>query len=171
MGVRPLDYLAGARARRLRLGFADLAGLLGGLGVSYDSAIGRAVASAVAALTRGAAEAESGRIAERLGALEPAALLWPAPPAETPVPGLAEAARAALDAARTTLDEAQRDREWLEHAVAELSALAAEPGEEETLSDARATMQSGAKISDELANRRFRAPEYSECQIRRIIYG
>ena len=61
------------------------------------------------------------------------------------------AARAALATARATLDEAQRDREWLEHAVAELSALAAEPGEEESLSEARATMQSGAKISDELA--------------------
>lgn len=27
------------------------------------------------------------------------------------------------------------------------------------------------QISDELANRRFRAPEYSERQLRRIIYG
>ena len=61
-------------------------------------------------------------------------------------------ARAALDTARTTLDEAQRDREWLEHAVAELTALAPEPGEEEALSEARAAMQSGAKLSDELAN-------------------
>ena len=60
--------------------------------------------------------------------------------------------RAALDTARTTLDEARRDREWLEHAVAELTALEAEPGEEESLSEARATMQSGAKLSDELAN-------------------
>jgi hypothetical protein len=97
--VRALDRLGGGRARRLRLGFADLAGLLAGLGLPYDSPEARAVAAAVAALTRGAAEAESGRMAERLGASEPAALTWPAPPAETPVPGLAEAARAALDAA------------------------------------------------------------------------
>ena len=95
--VRALDRLAGGRARRLRLGFADLAGLLAGLSLSYDSPEARAVAAAVSALTRGAAEAESGRLAERLGALEPVALNWPAPPAETPVPGLAEAARAALD--------------------------------------------------------------------------
>jgi hypothetical protein len=57
------------------------------------------VGAAIAALTRGAAEAESGRIAERLGAREPVCLLAPAPPGETPVPGLAAAARAALDAA------------------------------------------------------------------------
>jgi hypothetical protein len=99
VGVRALDALAGGRSRRLRLGFADLAGLLAGLGLPYDSPAARAVAAAVAALTRGAAEAESGRMAGRRGALEPVALAWPAPPAETPVPGLAEAARAALDAA------------------------------------------------------------------------
>ncbi|WP_188900049.1 TSCPD domain-containing protein [Caldovatus sediminis] len=100
VGVRALDLLAGGKARRLRLGFADLAGLLAGLGLAYDSAEGRNAAAAVAALTRGAAEAESGRLAARHGALEPVALFWPAPPAATPgVPGLAEAARAALDAA------------------------------------------------------------------------
>jgi ribonucleoside-diphosphate reductase alpha chain len=98
-GIRALDRLAGGRSRRLRLGFAGLAGLLAGLGLSYDSPDARAVAAALAALTRGAAEAESGRMADRLGALEPVALLAPAPPAVTPVPGLAAAARAALDAA------------------------------------------------------------------------
>ena len=61
--------------------------------------IKRYTLAAIAALTRGAAEAESGRIATLLGAREPVALLWPAPPAATPVPGLAAAARAALDAA------------------------------------------------------------------------
>jgi ribonucleoside-diphosphate reductase alpha chain len=99
VAVRALHFLSGGRARRLRLGFADLAGLLARLGLAYDSAEARAVAAAVAALTRGAAEAESGRMAERLGALEPVALIWPAPPTETPVPGLPEAARAALDSA------------------------------------------------------------------------
>ncbi len=99
LAVRALDALGGAKASKLRIGFADLAGLLAALGLAYDSAEARATAAAVAALTRGAAEAESGRIAARLGAREPVALLWPAPPAETPVPGLAAAARAALDAA------------------------------------------------------------------------
>lgn len=99
VGVRALDILTGGKARRLRLGFADLAGLLAGLGLAYDSEEGRAVGAAVAALTRGAAEAESGRLAARHGALEPVALLWPSLPAATAVPGLAEAARAALDEA------------------------------------------------------------------------
>jgi hypothetical protein len=99
VAVRALDIWTGAKAARLGIGFADLAGLLAGLGLRYDSAEARAVGAAIAALTRGAAEAESGRIAERLGAREPVALLAPAPPGETPIPGLAAAARAALDAA------------------------------------------------------------------------
>ncbi len=99
LGVLAMDCLGHGRASRLRLGFADLAGLLAGLGLPYDSAEARSVGAAVAALARGAAEAESGRLADRLGAREPLALIWPCPPAATPVPGLAEAARAALDAA------------------------------------------------------------------------
>ena len=99
IGVRFLDALGSTRAGRLRLGFADMAGLLAALGLAYDSTEGRHVAAGIAALTRGAAEAESGRIAGRLGAREPVALLWPAPPEATALPGLAAAARAALDAA------------------------------------------------------------------------
>jgi hypothetical protein len=99
LGVRALDIWTGAKCARLSLGFADLAGLIAGFGLPYDSPGARAVGAAIAALTRGAAEAESGRIADRLGAREPVALLAPAPPGETPVPGLAAAARAALDAA------------------------------------------------------------------------
>lgn len=99
IGVRTLDALACGRALRLNLGVADLAGLLAGLGLPYDGAEARAVGAALAALARGAAEAESGRLAARLGAREPVALIAPAPPAATVVPGLAEAARAALDAA------------------------------------------------------------------------
>jgi hypothetical protein len=99
LGVRVLDIWTGAKAPRLALGFADLAGLLAALGLAYDSPEARAVGAAIAALTRGAAEAESGRIADRLGAREPVALLAPAPPGATVVPGLAAAARAALDAA------------------------------------------------------------------------
>ncbi|WP_191084042.1 TSCPD domain-containing protein [Roseococcus microcysteis] len=99
LGLRFLDASTGGKPLKLRLGFADLAGLLAGLGLPYDSAGARQVAAAIAAITRGAAETESGRLAQRLGAREPVALIWPEPPAETPVPGLAAAARAALDAA------------------------------------------------------------------------
>ena len=57
----------------------------------------------------------------------------------------------ALAAARAELETVARDRAWLEHAVAELTALAAEPGEEETLADKRRTMQRAEKIADDLA--------------------
>lgn len=99
LGVRVLDILGHGRAPRLRLGFADLAGLLAAVRLPYGAPEAQSVAAAIAALTRGAAEAESGRLADRHGALHPVALIWPEPPAATPVPGLAEAARAALDAA------------------------------------------------------------------------
>jgi hypothetical protein len=99
LGLRFLDAVTAGKSARLRLGFTDLAGLLAGLGLPYDSEGARRTAAAIAALTRGAAEAESGRLAERLGAREPVALIWPEAPADTPVPGLAAAARAALDAA------------------------------------------------------------------------
>ncbi len=59
-------------------------------------------------------------------------------------------AEATLEAARTALADAERDREWLEHAVAELRAFAPEPGEEAELAGRRATMQRGEKIADEL---------------------
>lgn len=59
-------------------------------------------------------------------------------------------AEAALAHARATQDSAAQDREWLEHAVAELGALAPEPGEEAQLADRRATMQRGEKIASEL---------------------
>lgn len=59
-------------------------------------------------------------------------------------------AQAALAAAREALETAARDREWLEHAVAELAALAPEPGEEQLLADARSTMQKGARLADDL---------------------
>lgn len=56
----------------------------------------------------------------------------------------------ALDAARTDLDNAARDREWLDHAVAELSRFGAEPGEEAILAAERADMQKGARLADDL---------------------
>ncbi|MFS2112092.1 DNA repair protein RecN [Sphingomonas sp. Sphisp140] len=59
-------------------------------------------------------------------------------------------AEAALAVARAEQDVAERDREWLEHAVAELRALAPETGEEEALAERRASMQRGEKIAGEL---------------------
>ena len=61
------------------------------------------------------------------------------------------AAEDRLAVARAELEQAGRDREWLEHAVAELIALAPEPGEEEALADRRAAMQRGQKAAGELA--------------------
>ena len=59
-------------------------------------------------------------------------------------------AEAALESARTAIEDAERDREWLTHAVKELSAFGAEPGEEASLAERRAAMQRGEKIADEL---------------------
>ncbi|PTD17627.1 DNA repair protein RecN [Sphingomonas fennica] len=60
------------------------------------------------------------------------------------------AAEERLAGAVADLENAARDREWLEHAVAELNALAAEAGEEEALSTARADMQKGARLAEDL---------------------
>ena len=60
-------------------------------------------------------------------------------------------AAAMLDEARRSLADADRDREWLVHNVAELDAFAPEAGEEEMLAAARATMQRGERLSGELA--------------------
>ena len=59
-------------------------------------------------------------------------------------------AEGALAQARAEIETAARDREWLEHAVGELDALAPEPGEEETLADRRRTMQRAEKVADDL---------------------
>ncbi len=60
-------------------------------------------------------------------------------------------AEAALATARQALEDAERDREWLAHAVAELKAFDPQPGEEEELAARRALMQRGEKIAAELA--------------------
>ncbi|MEY2883700.1 MAG: hypothetical protein RL490_1424, partial [Pseudomonadota bacterium] len=62
-----------------------------------------------------------------------------------------QAARTAEAEAAARLEADARDREWLDHAVAELTALAALPGEEAELAEARATMQKGARLTDDLA--------------------
>lgn len=67
------------------------------------------------------------------------------------------AAHAAWKAAATATAEAEataerdaRDRDWLAHAVAELTALKPKPGEEAELAEARSTMQKGARLADSL---------------------
>ncbi len=60
------------------------------------------------------------------------------------------AADTALSAAREALDAALADRDWLTHAVAELTALGALPGEEATLAEARSAMQKGARLTEDL---------------------
>ncbi len=62
-----------------------------------------------------------------------------------------QAARVALDAAQVEAETASRDREWLEHAVAELSAFAATDGEEDALADERAALKKGERLAEDLA--------------------
>jgi DNA repair protein RecN (Recombination protein N) len=58
---------------------------------------------------------------------------------------------AALEAARRAMADAQRDEEWLRHAVGELSELRPEPGEEEQLAQARHAMQQAARRAEGIA--------------------
>ncbi|HEX8379457.1 MAG TPA: AAA family ATPase, partial [Allosphingosinicella sp.] len=60
-------------------------------------------------------------------------------------------AEAALAGAREDLEGAARDREWLEHSVAELRKLAPQPGEEESLAGLRSDMQKGARLAEDIA--------------------
>jgi DNA repair protein RecN (Recombination protein N) len=55
-----------------------------------------------------------------------------------------------LAAAREALANAARERDYLDHAVAELTSFAPEPGEEETLAAERSDMQKGARLTDDL---------------------
>jgi DNA repair protein RecN (Recombination protein N) len=57
---------------------------------------------------------------------------------------------AALLDAREAGAAAERDREWLEHAVSEIESLAPEEGEETRLAEARAAMQAGIKAGESL---------------------
>jgi DNA repair protein RecN (Recombination protein N) len=56
-----------------------------------------------------------------------------------------------LSEARAAAAAAERDREWLEHASAEIAQLAPEPGEETRLAEDRAAMQAGLKAGESLA--------------------
>ena len=60
-------------------------------------------------------------------------------------------AEAALAAAREQVESSARDRDWLAHAVEELTRLAAEPGEEAALAEFRANMQKGARLAEDIA--------------------
>src|SRR5213075_1370905 len=55
-----------------------------------------------------------------------------------------------LAEAKEAAAAAERDREWLEHAAKEISALTPEPGEETRLAEERAAMQAGAKAGEAL---------------------
>lgn len=59
-------------------------------------------------------------------------------------------AKVRLDIAREALENAARDQEWLEHAVAELTAFNPQPGEEEQLAGERSDMQKGERIAEDL---------------------
>ena len=56
----------------------------------------------------------------------------------------------ALAVARAEIDAAARDRDYLDHAVAELRQLAPEPGEEELLADRRRSMQRAEKVAEDM---------------------
>ncbi|MBU0556933.1 MAG: DNA repair protein RecN [Alphaproteobacteria bacterium] len=62
-----------------------------------------------------------------------------------------QAAQVQLAEARETLETAARERDYLAHAVAELTAFAPEPGEEEALATERADMQKGARLTEDMA--------------------
>lgn len=62
-----------------------------------------------------------------------------------------QAAERALAEAREAIAAAQRDEEWLRHAVDELSALAPEEGEEEALAEERQRLQQGERRGEAIA--------------------
>ena len=59
-------------------------------------------------------------------------------------------AKIRLDIARESIENAARDREYLEHAVAELAAFRPQEGEEEQLAGERSDMQKGERIAEDL---------------------
>lgn len=61
------------------------------------------------------------------------------------------AANAALADAEARAEANARDREWLEHAVAELRTLHPQPGEEAELAEIRSRMQKGARLEEAIA--------------------
>jgi ribonucleoside-diphosphate reductase alpha chain len=90
---------AAPNVRDIDVAIADLSGLLAAMGVDYASEAARDIARCLAAIVRGRADAASGRLGRLAGPMRPVAFDWPVPPAHVRVRGLAEAARAARQAA------------------------------------------------------------------------
>lgn len=65
-----------------------------------------------------------------------------------------KAAQAQLEQALENQEAAERDREFLEHSVAELDAFGPQEGEEETLAGERADMMKGEKLTGDLEDLR-----------------
>ncbi len=58
--------------------------------------------------------------------------------------------QAAVEAHRADVERAQREAEWLRHAVEELSSLAPQAGEETSLAERRAAMMQAEKVAEDL---------------------
>ncbi len=80
------------------------------------------------------------------------------------------AASGALTQAQAEINAAARDRDWLEHAVAELDALAPEHGEEQALADRRRAMQRAEKIAADLESidAHLEGPEGGLAKLRQV---
>jgi hypothetical protein len=94
---------AAPRVRDIDVVIADLAGLLAALGIDYAADSARDTARCLAAILRGRADAASARVGRLgppvAGPMRPADFTWPTPPAQCPLRGLPDAARAARMAA------------------------------------------------------------------------
>ena len=86
-------------APRIRVGIADLSGLLLALGVDYAGESARNTAHGLATVLRGRADAASGRLAPVMGTGGYASPAWPGPPDHAAIIGLPAAAQAAYAAA------------------------------------------------------------------------
>jgi DNA repair protein RecN (Recombination protein N) len=60
------------------------------------------------------------------------------------------AAQAALETHRARVEAAQREADWLRHAVDDLTRLAPKPGEEAALADRRAALMQAEKVAEDL---------------------
>ncbi|HET9715441.1 MAG TPA: DNA repair protein RecN [Pseudolabrys sp.] len=63
---------------------------------------------------------------------------------------IARDARTAVDSHRATVERANREGEWLRHAIEELNKLSPQPGEETSLANRRAAMMQAEKVAEEL---------------------
>ncbi len=79
-----------------------------------------------------------------------------------------QAAERSYAEANAAIDTALRDRDLLEHNLAELQAFAPQPGEEEQLAGERAAMQKGERLSGDLATlfEAFEGSDGAQAQLR-----